>query len=211
MKRLNKFTLVEITMAIAIIGIGMAGVMALLPIGFNATRDAMADNYSSDMAEQFLNLIAMQCKNYSIDDGGTTVDGWGDWIMGDGPNTTTFQINTIKPDGLTKLDTAYVTKGNEVLPGSGIYYDGDATNTNGVFYIEAKSGDVVDFDGVMALWREDLKYDANNDGDTDDAGETIDSKYATRLCVEISWPYLKPYAQREKSYYVMEIFNPIAR
>ena len=44
---LKNFTLVEITLAI-----GMAGVMTLLPIGFNASRDAMGDNYSSDMRSE---------------------------------------------------------------------------------------------------------------------------------------------------------------
>jgi hypothetical protein len=41
----------------------MAGIMALFPVGFNATRDAIGDNYSSDFADQFLHAAANYYKN----------------------------------------------------------------------------------------------------------------------------------------------------
>lgn len=184
------FTLVEITMAIAIIGIGMAGVMALLPIGFNAARDGMGDNYSSDMADQFLHILAQQCLMY--ENGGTT-DGWGDWIT-----DATPKLPGTKP---TIGDTA--GNGGEAFTGSsafGIY--NDTSGTAGVFYVEAKSGsDLVDFTGVMGVWTENVVHDTL----------TLDKKNAVRLCIEVSWPPEKPYDKREKRYFAFELFNPVGR
>ena len=54
------FTLIEITLAIGIVAIGMAGVMALFPIGLNASRDAIGDNYSSSISEQFLHILLVK-------------------------------------------------------------------------------------------------------------------------------------------------------
>ncbi|HRU02447.1 MAG TPA: hypothetical protein P5239_12180, partial [Victivallales bacterium] len=59
----HPFNMVEIALALAVIGIGIAGVMALFPVGFNSVRDAMAENYSADIAEEFLAQISRECKN----------------------------------------------------------------------------------------------------------------------------------------------------
>ena len=204
------FTMVEVTMAIGVIAIGMMGIMALFPIGFQAARDAIGDNYSSEMADQFLHIVAMQCKAYSTDDGGTTTDGWGRWITGDpndGASVSATLVPTDKAGAAATNDQENninnVTPGTtEVIPGiPGIYYPTSAGN--GLFYVNSKSNDVIDFDAVMALWQEDIVYNS--------AGDTIPNEIATKLCLEISWPVAKPYKYREKRYYVMEIFNPHER
>ena len=196
---LQGFTMVEITMAVAIIGVGMAGVMALLPIGFNATRDAIGENYSSSMAEQFLHVMAQQCKMY--EDGGVTFDGWGDWIISDS------KIDSTKPSGndLTAVikETTHGAMfgdgaGDDNEDAAGIYYDGNGVS--GAFYVEAKSGDLVDFSGVMAVWKEQIVVN--------ESGATIPYTHGVRLNLEISWPPGKLYDNREKRIYVLELFNP---
>lgn len=204
------FTLVEITMAIAIIGIGMAGVMALLPVGFYASRDSIADNYSSDMSEQFLHVIAQQCLMYEGVNG-ATADGWKDFILDTGSSK---YIPTSKPTPVQTApnysnmvfgDTAADTDSYDDM---GLYSSSPA----GVYYSEARAGDILDFKGEIALWQEQVICDTNNDGDGTDSGEyEIPYKNATRLCLEISWPFDKPYDQREKRYYVYELFNPVER
>ena len=191
------FTLVEVTMAIGVIAVGMVGIMALFPIGFQASKSAIADNYSSELVDQFMQVVAMQCKMYEDTNGDGTVDmyGWNNWINNKIPDKNN------KPD-MTNLS---VTKNGEVMPGSGIgLYYGVTSTTDGVYYIEQKSGDIVDFSAAMALWWEEIDYDTDGDNLPD---ASIPSNKAVRLCVEISWPVAKPYEYREKRYYVRELFN----
>ena len=213
--QLKQFTLVEVTMSIAVIAIGMMGIMALFPIGFQASRNAIGDNYSSDLADQFLNVVAMQCKQYKIG----VKDGWGEWITGDantGWTNYNSSINNIdtKPSD-TALDSANVIKGNMVFgdidnngyDDAGLYFDND---TPGAFYVEAKSGNITDFEGVIALWTEPIEYDVGQ-FITHDGTVSGEHTIATRLCLEISWPKSIPYSRREKRNYVLEVFNPNSR
>lgn len=204
MKKLKNFTLVEITMAIAIIGIGMAGVMAILPIGFNASRDAMGDNLAADAADQFLHTMAMQCTkkqpsagDYDWADAGQFVNQIPSEKFDEASSTYNDADEKTLEDGLN-WSTPFL--GN-------IYaHSTPATSyTNGVYGIMQKTGNVVDFKAIMWVWKTDIPY-YYYDG-TAYQKNTVDPKYGTRLNVEISWPADKPYDQREKKYYVLEIFN----
>ena len=175
------FTLIEITLAIGIVAIGMAGIMALFPVGFNATRDAIGDNYSSDFADQFLHIIANQAKKSETN--------WNLWV---GPSSS--KITTVKP---TPPDTP--SKGSLVF--GNVY----TTGTTGVFYVEQKSGDNIDFNAHVAVWKTPVKATVF-EGTWKDW--TAEYSVAAGLNVEVSWPAGKPYAAREKKYYYLEIFKP---
>lgn len=222
----KSFTLIEVTMAIAIIAIGMMGIMAIFPIGFQATRNAMADNYTSEMADQLLHIVAFQSKQYK--DGGTTTDGWGEWIT-DTPNKANdadiLALPDNKADSLSpvtasaRIENIIKKASNGAVFGDGaggrdkdtcgLYYDNNGVK--GLFYMEDASGQYKDFECAMVLWKERLEYDTNNDGTIDNADPPIPYEYAARLCLEVSWPIMAPYANREKRYYVLEIFNPNER
>ena len=49
--------MVEIALAIAIIAIGISAILVLFPIGINATRAAMDENSSTDVAEYIANFV----------------------------------------------------------------------------------------------------------------------------------------------------------
>ena len=51
------FNLIEVTMAIAIVGIGIAGVMALFPPAIEANKVSDAENYLGGVADTFMNFI----------------------------------------------------------------------------------------------------------------------------------------------------------
>jgi type II secretory pathway pseudopilin PulG len=51
------FNMVEIVLAIAVIAFGMSSILVLFPVGLNASRDSVADNYSSCSVEQFISYI----------------------------------------------------------------------------------------------------------------------------------------------------------
>ena len=191
---LKSFTLVEITMAIGIIGIGMTGVMALLPIGFNATRDAMADNYSSNMADQFLHIIASQAKQ-----------NWATWIVGStkikefmpifDPPDTPDKGNALFGDGSGGMITP------TTVDAFGLY----ETSISGVYYAEARSGSIKDFSAHIKVWKSPVRTSIFEGSWTVWPAEY---DQAAALNLEISWPVEKPYNLREKRYYYMEIFKP---
>ena len=213
LKKISTFTLVEVTMTIVVITIGMMGIMALFPIGFQATKRAVGDNYSSELSDQFLNLVAMQCKS-----------DWGNWVTGGASQIPTDKAGTATLDDQATLLGNVEAGGDQVVPVvTGIYKSDPA---KGLYYVDAKSGSMTDFSAVMALWQEAIPYrydkdgdgnintsdyiDTNGDGTVDDldASATIPNTKAVRLYLEVSWPASIPYKQREKRYYVRDVFNP---
>ena len=219
---LTEFTLIEVTMAIAVIAVGMVGVMALFPVGLQASRNAVGDNYSSVLARQILQMVALQAKIYEGDGQGAGEDGWGAYITGDAANAGGIvQIPSSKASGSSASDPLGVNnftgsgkpdKSDPFLgnPELGIY---NIDKANGVYYLESKSGDIVDFSAAVAVWQGYTTYDSDGDGNPDDIVETAGqpSKYAARLFLEISWPINAPYDKRTKRYYMLDVFNDIPR
>jgi Tfp pilus assembly protein PilV len=210
-KSQNSFTLVEITMAMGIIAIGMVGVMALLPIGFNATRDAMGDNYSSDMADQFLHYTAIQCKMPNPAAG----DPW-DWtdpthFLKKLPTMNSARINTTTYKG----DSTITTDETSVAidwdnPDLMNICQGATSPTTGTYGIIQQSGTITDFKAIVRIWQSAIKYYDSSGTPTylTDNGTTAGQiQYGVRLNCEISWPPEKPYSMREKRKYILEIFN----
>ena len=230
------FTLVEVTMAIGVIAVGMMGIMALFPIGFQATKSAIGDNYSSELADQFMNIVAMQCKAYADTngDGYPEIDGWGEWIDGARNSSrqdmyfTNAKLATYSKcsdrsenPSWPRLRADRLSKGATLFPQLGIYDIGTPASddyNNGMFYFEIKSGGIVDFDGYIFAWVEQIPFDMDGSGSIgvvanhykgNDEGLPIEQ--AVRLCVEINFPAGLPYAKREKRYYTKDIYNPVPR
>lgn len=62
-KKLFFFNMVEITLALAVIGIGIAGIMSLFPVALQSTRDSIADNYAADTADQIIAMISIMARS----------------------------------------------------------------------------------------------------------------------------------------------------
>lgn len=60
------------------------------------------------------------------------------------------------------------------------------------------TGELVDFEAIMVVWREQVVFDGTND---------LDYDIAVRLNAEISWPAPVPYTEREKAFYTTEFFK----
>lgn len=208
---LKTFTLVELTMAIAIIAIGMVGVMALLPVGLNATRDAMADNYTADMADQFLHYTAVRC-NMPNEAGGTPYD----WTDGTHFVKNLPSLNSARIDASNYKTDATITSEETTL---NIQWDspdflnickGGTSDTTGTYGIVQKSGTVTDFKAIVRIWKSPIEYfDSSGTKKyiTSDGTITGNIEYGVRLNCEIAWPPEKPYSMREKRNYILEIFN----
>ena len=54
------FNMVEVALALAVIGIGITSIMVLFPVGINANKAAIADNNTADVAEYLLGYVQMR-------------------------------------------------------------------------------------------------------------------------------------------------------
>ena len=99
MKKIYKFNMVEIALAIAIIAIGLSAVLVLFPVGINATRAAMDENSSADVSEYVANFVRGQCLSHWK----TTYENWRS-----GSNPLNSNLTFSSPSGLwatSKPDT----------------------------------------------------------------------------------------------------------
>ncbi len=195
------FNIVEIVLAIGVIGIGLASVMALFPVGSNAMRDAMATGYSANMADQMLHQLEQVARNNwsgVIDTGGSNK------FLRDGyPSSpaSTLEDFDYSGAGVDCFDTPRKTIYYESGSNDGVYKilsfsdkDGDG---------ERDSDETVDFQAIMVLWKK--RIDINGDGSRDSDDPPL--SMAAELHAEVSWPAQRPYGQRETSTYRLELFN----
>ncbi len=181
-QRVAAFNLVEIALALGIIGIGMAGVMGLYPVALKASRNAVAENYSMNSAEQFLCFLEMQADS--------------DW--------TAFiaSVPATKPSP-AQLTTANNWSGNDI----GDIYDSGTTLGSGVYGVKMSSASVVDFSAHAVIWKTPVKSSYGADTPkffTDSAFES-----SVIVNIELSWPVEAPYAAREKRVYAIMLSKKI--
>jgi len=198
--RISPFNMVEIALALAIIGIGIAGIMSLFPVGFNATRDSIGDNFSADAADQFLHWI-----NATVTKNDTNWDNY----VGDSGKITISKpsIDTPAPNGTEDLFTTWFVPANNES-GTNIY----TMNTSGAGYdqtfgVVQQSGDgVIDCAAVIRIWKSPIQASVFEGEWT---STTMEYSNGAALNVEISWPAQKPYTSRETRYFYLEVFKPL--
>ena len=174
------FNLIEVTMAIAIVGIGIAGVMALFPPSIEANKVANNENYLGGVSETLMAFLESNIlSNFSATlassnpaASGTTANGsalssWGD-------NTT------LKNAGFPEL------------------YQLVANQLYGV-----KSADE-SVTALISIWKGNTVDNLSTTGSRNDV--TL-SNVSRRVYVEVSWPAQLPYANRQKKLYVFDCFS----
>ena len=181
----SAFNLIEITLAIAVVGIGVAAVMALLVPALNASKDSLADTYTADVVNTFVTYVRGQlsCK-------------WG--------SSGEFNIGfTGTPAEIS--DTANdwdLTGSSPLIPNTGIY----SSKVTSIFRIKVDP----DFTAHMRIWYEALSNNASNPSQFNKNGNAISPTTTdglVRFYFELSWPATIPYAARKKSLYVTEFYN----
>ena len=122
------FNLIEVTMAIAIVGIGIAGVMALFPPAIEANKSANNQNYIGMVSNSFLGYLENQ-------------------ILNDFSKFTTgsFSGFTSNPEPAETFWTGSKTSlASQGFPG--LY----TTTSNNIFAVESADGSV---NALIALWQ----------------------------------------------------------
>ena len=188
--RAQRFNLVEIVIALGIVAIGVTAVMGFLPMGLNASRDAIADNYAADSGDQLLHYLSSTIQE--------------DWSQLD--NFDSAPPNVAAGSGDLSTWT--------VIPGTNIYTKDYGGKT--VYRILQQTDDiagvgttVVDFDAMVRIWKTTTaawEYDVVNTVWV----TTTDSGYAKRalLNLEMSWPAAVNFGARRKTYYALEVNKP---
>ena len=176
------FNMVEVTLAIAVVGIGVAGIMSLFPVAVSASRDSIADNYSADVADQIIAYVSALAGKSS---------GWA-------------AFKTAIPDAVpSDSDVAPDSVSISGTPVLGNLYSG----VSGVFRVVMKSDTIIDFSAYVKVWRTELPpvYVA---GETAPTGWDSTFNYGSGIHIEISYPAEVAYVQRKKLNYYFEVFNP---
>lgn len=185
------FNLVEITLCIGVIAIGISGVMSLFPIGFNASKSAISETYSAYAANQFLAYMTRNCNNPTKDYGSGTRDFWEEFIY---PAPSSAIPETI-PSEADETSATFTPSASDSM-----FYTSDSP---GLFRIKQGTSSITDFHATVRIWRSKIQnmYIFNQNI------SEISYEYAVNFRVEVSWPVEKPYGQREKLYYCIEVFR----
>lgn len=186
------FNLIEITLAIAVVGIGVAGIMALFVPALNASKDSLADTYTADVVNTFVTYVRGELTCNWASDKFTTRSA--EDIKGEMENPEGHPLTNDSPNNWN-LD-------NPLIPNTGIYSSGNKS----IFRIKVDP----DFTAHMRIWYEDLNDSAKNPKQFNNNGapkSLTKGDGIVRFYFELSWPATIPYAARKKNLYVTEFYN----
>jgi hypothetical protein len=176
--------MIEVTLALGIIAIGVVAVLGLFPVGAAAGRDAIAETYAAEVANQLMGWMEYQFRNSA------------DW-------TTTPALPGAEPSETTFAAAAEAGTGGTIFAGvtGGTYKVIRYVDVGGTQDVFDDGTDILDFESVVRVWRSDV------DIDTAGASVTVPAAYAVQLNIEVSYPFQLPYAARTKSEYNLELFK----
>jgi len=177
------FNLIEIAMALGIIGFGVASVMSVFPVALKTSRDAMNDSYCADFADQFVHYIAYKATDSSNPNS---------WDIITGLPTSKPPAGDDAPTGAAHMGDIYGTVGGV----SGVY----AVQTE-TFVDNVSSPDM---DASIRVWTSSMKV-PQRDGSIRTLAVATEG---AALNVEISWPISKPYARRETRNFYYTVIKP---
>lgn len=183
--KIRHFNLVEIVGALVIIAFGVTAAMAILQPSIRASRDSVGDNYSADVANQFMSYIEVKARQNWSSVVGT------DSAFSAAPPSAPATIADSNVDAPSSWGGA-VGSGNIYTTG------GSLSTTSGIYGV--KSGG--DFSGHVKVWKKQISDFCFNGSTT-----SIPKSKAVRFHIEVSYPADKPYSSREKKYYSLEVFN----
>jgi len=221
--KIYHFNMIEVVLAMAIIAFGMSSILGLFPVGLNALKSSMADNYCSDSIDQMVGYLKNQAEyssttytalitnsttglrdaagltailgaNRANAVNGSTLDGFRDTFLAD-YRTSNFTGTSTFKRVFTDMNIFQVQTYNN-MPYLYFIAQGQMTSKS------------IDFSAMLLVWKSPVIYNMK-----DSAGgisQCTDTTYAkfSGINFELSWPLEKPYAQREKRYYYVEVKVP---
>ena len=174
------FNLIEVTMAIAILGIGIAGVMALFPPAIEANKVANNENYLGGVSETLMTFL--ETKVFSNFD------------------TEKLASEPKAPAEGANLDKDWTEEKNQKDSGFPELYE---LTANKLYGVKSADGTVTAY---ISIWTTGALPSSSLDiaGSTETINLSTDSR---RVYVEVSWPAVVPATARQKKYYVFDCFK----
>jgi type II secretory pathway pseudopilin PulG len=197
--------MIEVALAMAIIAFGMTSILGLFPVGLNAARAAIADNYGSDVAEQLAAYIKSSAERNTtaFDDIFVTVASTK--YLPDFTPPNEVALNSLSNDFREALRTENLTN----FPRIGSWQIYRSTANNAIYFVTqgADGSFTYDFAAMIKVWKSPVTARFKNDNI---ATVNPDNSYTYTggINLEISWPIEKVYSEREKRYYYIEVTRP---
>ncbi len=165
------FNLIEITMAIAVVGIGLAGILVLFPPAIEANRVANNENYIGGIVETVQSFTENHVRQ--------------DWT----------KINDFPTSGTTlpNKETTFPPTWTAVTGFPGLY---TVDAPNGIYGVKSDDNTICMH---LRIWRGEPPVVANTNLAT--------SSNSAKLYIELSWPVIVPHANREKRFYVFDLYE----
>ena len=203
MGRKKLFSLIEIAVAMAVASIGVAAIMALLPLAVKSSSDSIGDTLATDAANTVIARIdEMILKDFDV---ARNLPAY----AASASSAATFHKNKNNYKEVTDMP---------VITGEESYiFESAGANGHYHFFFGPK-GEKSDFGADVWVWRDStVKLTKLVDGSKLSAYQPkVGSKPAlVRVYIEISWPITKPYYvsssgvyPRETRLFVREYFDP---
>lgn len=226
-KNISFFNMIEVALAMAIIAFGMTSILGLFPVGLNACRNSIAENYSADVVEQFSSYL----KGYAGSSKANFETIFGTSAGTGYYNTTTNPMSDVATATAAKAaakdflnaiiaGTPYVA--TPIYSGWTIFpYDGGTPPTRKNIYFSVMgpgnylnpTGAVfpsTDFTGMILVWKSPLVfYYPKADGSGWDTYTDSTYSLGAGLNIEISWPLeVEDYNARQKRTFYIEMTKP---
>ena len=203
MGRKKLFSLIEIAVAMAVAAIGVAAIMALLPIAVKSTSDSVGDTLAADAANTVIAQLDRAAWEHF------------DWIQG---------LKTTKPTAFA--DAARSNYAGETLGENSYRIEPASGLQDGHFvFLFGPPGEKADFAAEVLCWKENNQNNLKLSTLNASTGQAKTTGLSTiqhpetkkpvlvRVFIEISWPIAKPYKKntafpRQSRTFVREYFDP---
>lgn len=235
----RRYNLVEVILALGVVAIGVVSIMALFPIGANASRDASMETYAANVSDEMLQFVKYRLKEVGETDKQTDIDERWEKLVG--TSDSTGAIKETKPTKtkmeekvkVTELDDTSVWKtpdtdifGN-IFNDTHTIYQHDDAEMKQVFQLlgHRNSDDVKLGDTDSSDPKKDFATNVDfraiaciwkeqivmDATQTSEDDAKISYKSGVRIIVRVMWPAELPYDARQKADYVLEVFKPIVQ
>ena len=215
--RRTNYSLLELTLAMVILAAALAGALVLLASGSSTGVAASSENHIADAAEYVSGYYRSVIYNdilsaqHEANVAGTAVDA---------DHTFAAWKNRLNAS-FAAADLENQDWEDARIPGTLLTAKTDPNLWLRVFKLERVAKvdgvDTVEFAAMVRIWAEDMPLSVRNWSASGapvvvcpaDASELVAQNHALRLMMELSWPLAKPYQEREKRVYVMDMCNPV--
>ncbi|MFA6717188.1 MAG: hypothetical protein WC082_00995 [Victivallales bacterium] len=217
--RVQFFNMIEILLALTVVAVGMTSIMGLFPVGLNASRNAIAQNMSADVADQMITYFRVMnesaAANYTANIGTSGTYQASQYSDEDVINAQSEAFLTAYKSGdVSTSSTTYPRVASDWAIFKNLAGASGALEHQMFFVVQGpnctKDGGnrSIDFSAMVLIWKSQVQIRRlKSDGTTWEIW-TPDYDLSGKINIELSWPLELPYNERKKRYYQVVITKP---